>query len=477
MTLLQMSFSGALMILVIAVLRFLLQRKVHRNVWILLWILVVLRLILPFSFPAATSIYNLQLMPEASPQMQAETAGEPAAPQAALSEAHAQQANQQINIPQLIWLSGTAAVLLIVIGTHLKNLRRYRTSLPCEASLPPMPKGVHVRTLDTLDAPLTYGIFKPTILLPASFPMSDTRRLNHVLQHELSHIRNRDILTKLVLIIAAAIHWFNPFVWLMMFLASQDMEMRCDAQAVSALENDRLGYAYSLVAAEEDRLSGLLQAGFSHSVTEKRIRALSKDHVAPVLSVVVCTAMMLLLGAVFMTGQVEASQNEALPPAPVSELQETTPEMTHETQEADIVIPADDPEELPEPEPEEVAEEEELPEEPAAEEDSTETQTEEPIIEEEASTESEQVTQAQSTYTPPAPDPEPQTVHPSQIVHPTVEEVNVYGDNSINLSPPPNYNAGQPEFPVVVLPDPTPKINYPVPGANVPGHYPSLPGY
>ena len=402
MTLLQMSLSGALMILVIAGFRFLLQQRIHRNVWLFLWIAAALRLLIPFSLPAATSIYNLPVF-HAEP-----TIPQGAAPVENLSAAAASPVHS-IDLLTLIWLIGAALTLLIVLSNHIYHLRHYRFSLPCDAPLPPMPKRVRVRTLENLDAPLTYGIFKPTILLPSSFPLEDTQRLGHVLQHELSHIRNWDILTKLVLITAAAVHWFNPFVWLMVFLASQDMEMRSDAQAIAMMDHDRIAYAKSLIAAEEDRLYSILQAGFSQNATKRRILALSKDRAVPVLSGVVFVVAFLLLGAVFMTGQAEAAQNEVLPPAAVEEVQEPTPEVIPEPQEEEIVAPAEEPEELPAPE--EVTEEEETTEEPA-EEETEEAETEESVAEEAAPAEPEQVTQTQSTYTPPAPEPVPQLEMP-----------------------------------------------------------------
>ena len=440
MTLLQMSLSGTLMILLISGFRLLLQRKIHRNVWMILWLSVVLRLLIPYFLPAASSIYNLPLFhaAQATPQVVP-----PAESFSAAAAASPISPSFVIKPITLIWLIGAALILLTVVTNHLHHLRRYRLSLPCVASLPTMPNGVRVRILEGLDSPLTYGILKPTILLPSRFPLEDTKRLNHVLQHELSHIRNRDILTKLVLIIAAAVHWFNPFVWLMLCLANQDMEMRCDAQAVSSMGNERIAYAKSLVAAEEDRLYGFFQAGFAHSATERRILALTKDRAMPIFSAMVCIITLLLLGAVFMTGQAKASQNEVLPPAPVAELQETTPKEVPEPQVEEIGIPADEPGDLP-PKVSEVTDEEVLPEDPVSEEEPTEAQPQEPVVEEEVSTESEQITQEQSTYTPPAPKPEPY-IEPPELDFSLPEMPNNYYADS---KPSSNYD---PRPPVVVI--------------------------
>ncbi len=292
--LLQFSFSGALMILVIAGLRAILQRRLHRSVWLVLWALVVLRLLVPVSIPAPTSFYNLFAFRQAAqavPVFQAATA---------------QAVKPQENWLAIVWLSGAVLVLTFVLGNYLRSLRHYRTALPCPISLP-LPRGVQVRLLDGLPSPLTYGILHPTILLPAHFPLDDSQKLHHVLAHELSHIRHWDVLRKVILLVAAAIHWFNPLVWGMVYLASQDMEMRCDAKAVASLGGRRIPYAKTLVLAEEARLSSYLQVGFSHSSTEARIRALARDQAKAALSIPLCILLTIALAAIFLTGQVSAA--------------------------------------------------------------------------------------------------------------------------------------------------------------------------
>ena len=57
-------------------------------------------------------------------------------------------------------------------------------------------------------------------------------QLRYVLEHEYVHIRRLDMLTKLIMIAAVCIHWFNPLVWVMYILFNRDLELSCDETVV-----------------------------------------------------------------------------------------------------------------------------------------------------------------------------------------------------------------------------------------------------
>ena len=61
--------------------------------------------------------------------------------------------------------------------------------------------------------PLTWGVLRPVILLPAEARGWEHERLALVLRHELAHVRRLDDVAHLVAWIACALHWFNPLVW------------------------------------------------------------------------------------------------------------------------------------------------------------------------------------------------------------------------------------------------------------------------
>ena len=59
MNLLQMSLSGAVMILVIVVIRALAINKLPKKAFLVLWGVVVVRLLVPYSFSSTFSVYSL----------------------------------------------------------------------------------------------------------------------------------------------------------------------------------------------------------------------------------------------------------------------------------------------------------------------------------------------------------------------------------------------------------------------------------
>ena len=307
-----MSLGGSLVILAIALARLLLQNRVHRTVWLVLWAVAVLRLLAPFTVGSASSIFNLPVFTQQTEQTVTEqtvteqpiqpappvTQAQPIAVQT-VTELPTQNIFDFRNILFALWLTGAAVTGGYFILSHAAAKRRYRFSIPIE--LPQVPERVSVRELEGLTSPLTYGILHPVILLPCG--MQEQENCSHILAHELAHIRHGDVAYKAVLLLTAAVHWFNPFVWLMLYMATQDMEMRCDAEAIKTLNGARTAYAKTLIAAEETKLRGYLQTGFSFSSTEQRLRAIVRGKASRALSICVGVLLPLILIAVFCTGQ------------------------------------------------------------------------------------------------------------------------------------------------------------------------------
>lgn len=76
--------------------------------------------------------------------------------------------------------------------------------------------------------PLTCGLFRPVIILPAGSAQWDADRRRVVLSHELAHIARNDWCIQICGELARAIYWFHPLVWLAAAQLRHESERACD---------------------------------------------------------------------------------------------------------------------------------------------------------------------------------------------------------------------------------------------------------
>lgn len=109
---------------------------------------------------------------------------------------------------------------------------------------------------EALSTPAVTGLLRPRLLLPHE--RYDVQELRYILRHELCHLKRRDMLLKLVLLAANAMHWFNPVVYLMLRQADEDIELACDSAATDGLElPERAAYSRTLLAAVQSSVRAL----------------------------------------------------------------------------------------------------------------------------------------------------------------------------------------------------------------------------
>ena len=338
-TFLAMSLSGGALILVIAVLRALFAQRLPRRLLCALWMLALVRLLLPIFPPSPLSLFPAvesgggEALPAivaastAAPQAAA-PAAQPAAPRATAAPQTAPQpapASAESPAPP-VWpiVHGSVAALLLIllIALYARGLRRFRDSAPCEDEYAlqwlarhPLRRRLRLRLCAAIDAPLTYGLLRPVILLPAGFDFFDREALDCVLRHELAHVRRFDALFKAALAVAACLHWFNPLVWVMLALANRDLELACDEQALRAAARERRrAYACALLRLEEMRARPLpLGSAFGKSGVEERIAAIVKRRPVSRAALALTLLLAALTLAAFTAPAAPASAPEATP--------------------------------------------------------------------------------------------------------------------------------------------------------------------
>lgn len=103
---------------------------------------------------------------------------------------------------------------------------------------------------NTIHTPVTFGFFKPVILIPVALVNNiSTRQAETLIIHELTHIRTNDYLLNWFLLFAETIFFFNPFIRSFCNRVRMEREKNCDL-GVMAFEYSPALYAETLLQAE-----------------------------------------------------------------------------------------------------------------------------------------------------------------------------------------------------------------------------------
>lgn len=149
----------------------------------------------------------------------------------------------------LLALAAIAVAKLLWIVVGLLVLRSYRLRarpldrLPAAVELLAAESGRRLRFMvsDRVPSPITFGWWRPTVLVPAAFENLSEAHQTCIGCHELIHVKRRDWLAMVLEQVLRAVLWFHPAVVILLGRIELSREQMVDREVVR-LTGDRRAY-------------------------------------------------------------------------------------------------------------------------------------------------------------------------------------------------------------------------------------------
>ena len=249
-----MSISASYIVLAVLLLRVLLK-KAPKWITVVLWGIVAVRLVCPFTIESVLSLMpsaetvSPDIMMDRTPEI---NTGIPIVNQVinpVISGSFTPDPGTSANPLQLwiptfavIWIVGMAALLIYTVISYVKVKRKIGTAVLLRDN---------IYQSENVVSPFVLGLIKPKIYLP--FKMNE-KDMEHVVAHEMAHIRRKDHLWKPLGFLLLTLHWFNPLMWLGYVLLCRDIELACDEKVIKELDHDaRADYSQALLTCSVNR--------------------------------------------------------------------------------------------------------------------------------------------------------------------------------------------------------------------------------
>jgi beta-lactamase regulating signal transducer with metallopeptidase domain len=193
-----------------------------------------------------------------------------------------------LQIVSTVWLVGALSVAVWLASGHVALARIVRRARMTTRVSPWLDRalerervdGHRVLVSEAVRVPLTWGLARPVVLMPACAAAWPARRLRAALRHECAHIARRDCVVQALASGACVLFWFHPLVWLAVRHLRAESERACDDRVLASglAAPDYAGHLLA-VARERWRVpAALAAAGMARGWEfETRIVALLDD--------------------------------------------------------------------------------------------------------------------------------------------------------------------------------------------------------
>ncbi len=259
LTLLEVSGGTAAVILPVALLSNRINRTYTAKWKYWLWLALAIRLLIPVNLapPSAPAQFDVSI-PNATIVFQAPAPGNAARSPSAgaargdgqMTAPPAERGVTTMELLMLLWAFGAVVFVAYQGGSYaifLRKVLRWGRPVGQESGISDAMRRLQaelgikatIRALvcGNIASPMMLGFAKPTLVLPKDD--YDEPELYFILRHELTHFQRGDLRYKALMLLANAVHWFNPAVWLMVREASRDLEISCDAAVIEGAGMER----------------------------------------------------------------------------------------------------------------------------------------------------------------------------------------------------------------------------------------------
>ncbi len=214
-------------------------------------------------------------------------------------------------IAAAVWLTGMILFLAYHLIKHYRFLKlatRWGEDIPDEQTLALLEnlkaqmgisQQIGLQICGSIGSPMLIGFINPRIVFPnTDFALDEIR---FILKHELVHFKRKDLWYKSMVLIAAAIHWFNPLIYLMVKAIDIQCEMSCDAEVVRSMGADiRLSYSETIIGAVryKSRITTAFSTNFygSKKRMKSRIFSIMDTGKKKTGLAILCVALILTVG-------------------------------------------------------------------------------------------------------------------------------------------------------------------------------------
>ena len=224
-TVISMSVIGAGLVPIVVIIRFVIA-KAPKKYMVWMWLLICLRVLCPISLSSPLCInteWNRKfhiMMTKIGldiPDVKGVMTGW------FTTFANDIETERSYRVCALVWAAGVIIIWLIVFTGQCRLSHRLKGAVKLYDN---------VYQDENIGCPLTVGIFRSKIYLPAEMKAAEAK---YVLMHMESHAVRKDRLWRFAGMLTVSIHWFNLLIWLANYLLSVDIELAADDYVVKKM--------------------------------------------------------------------------------------------------------------------------------------------------------------------------------------------------------------------------------------------------